>query len=160
MSRAVVAHYPARVSERRRGRSGGRHRDRHGRGLRGPLVPPGLPLARSRAETFDDLVLDAVEHLEDRWGQQLAQVEFAVEDVPALPARVDEDTVIPLARLLPAEGSTPPRIVVFRRPLEARAADREDLADLIHDVVVEQVADLLGIDPGAVDPGYDGDWDS
>jgi len=105
-------------------------------------------------------VLDAVEHLEDRWGQQLVQVEFAVEDVPVVPAQVDEDAVIPLARLLPATGTTPPRIVVFRRPLEARATDREDLADLIHDVVVEPVAELLDIDPGAVDPGYDGDWDS
>ena len=99
-------------------------------------------------------MLDAVEHLEDRWGQQLVQVEFAVEDVPVVPAQVDEDAVIPLARLLPATGTTPPRIVVFRRPLEARATDR------IHDVVVEPVAELLDIDPGAVDPGYDGDWDS
>jgi hypothetical protein len=42
-------------------------RDRHGRGLRGRLVPDGVPLARSRAEQFDDLVLDAVEDLERRW---------------------------------------------------------------------------------------------
>lgn len=121
-------------------------------------MPPALPLSQTRAERFDDLVLDAVEHLEDRWGRQLADVEFAVEDVPAFePGAVDE--VIPLARLLPAAGSIPPRIVVYRRPLEARAADREDLGDLIHDVVVEQVAELLGLDPGSVDPGYDEGWD-
>src|SRR5690349_15109984 len=57
-------------------------RDRHGRGLRGRLVPDGVPLARSRAEQFDDLVLDAVEDLERRWERELAGVEFAVEDVP------------------------------------------------------------------------------
>ncbi|MGB6612460.1 MAG: peptidase, partial [Trebonia sp.] len=36
-----------------------RRRDRHGRGLRGRLVPPGVPLYRTRAQQFDDMVLDA-----------------------------------------------------------------------------------------------------
>jgi len=110
---------------------------------------------------FDDLVLDAVEHLEERWTGELRGVEFAVEDVPPeLPsydADVLEDGDVPLARLLPARDSgrnrvTPARIVVYRRPLEARALDREDLAELVHDVVVEQVANLLGKDPDEVDP--------
>jgi predicted Zn-dependent protease with MMP-like domain len=141
-------------------------RDRRGRGLRGRLVPPGVPLSRSRAQQFDDLVLDAVEHLERRWAAELEPVEFAVEDVPQVPAvpetvvygtEVVEDGAVPLARLLPpsrdAEGRpTPPRIVVYRRPLEARSLDRLDLADLVHDVVVEQVANLLGLDPDEVDP--------
>jgi predicted Zn-dependent protease with MMP-like domain len=141
-------------------------RDRRGRGLRGRLVPPSVPLARSRAQQFDDLVLDAVEHLERRWGSELESVEFAVEDVPQVPAdgadpEFDEDVVddgsIPLARLLPAgrdgEGrSTPPRIVLYRRPLEVRSLDRVDLADLVHEVVVDQVAHLLGIDADDVDP--------
>jgi predicted Zn-dependent protease with MMP-like domain len=42
--------------------------------------------------------------------------------------------------------------VVYRRPLEARAVDRLDLADLVHDVVVDQVARLLGMDPDDLDP--------
>jgi len=52
-------------------------RDRRGRGIRGPLAPAELPLSLTRAEKFDDLVLDAVERLEQRW-PQLAAVEFAV----------------------------------------------------------------------------------
>lgn len=129
--------------------------------MRGSLVPPGLPLRRTRAEAFDDLVLDAVEHLDDRWGKQIAEVEFAVEDVPPVPARpLAEGEAVPLARLLPAGGKAPARIVVYRRPLEARAADREDLGDLVHDIVVEQVAELLGLEPETVDPGYgDPGWD-
>src|SRR3954467_12965158 len=72
-----------------------RRRDRHGRGLRGVLVPPTVsvggrdvrvPLAQTRGERFDDLVLEAVEHLEERWRKQLEGVEFAVEDVPSVPA--------------------------------------------------------------------------
>src|SRR4051794_17748199 len=105
--------------------------------MRGALVPPGLPLARSRAEAFDDLVLDAIEHLEDRWGRQLAEVEFAVEEVPPVETPDSgESSGIPLALLVPAAGRSPARIVVFRRPLEARASDHDDLGDLVHDVVV------------------------
>jgi predicted Zn-dependent protease with MMP-like domain len=129
--------------------------------MRGVLVPSSSPLARSRAEQFDDLVLDAVEHLERRWRAELEQVEFAVEDVPPELPEYDtdvlEDGTVPLARLLPAEAATqrPPRIVLYRRPLEARSLDREDLGDLVHEVVVEQLANLLGIDPDEVDPDED-----
>ena len=130
------------------------HRDRHGRGLRGPLLPSNLPAARTRSEVFDDLVLDAVEHLEHRWSQQLTEVEFAVEDVPPPGEAADQDGEVPLARLVAARGRTPARIVLYRRPLEARAHDPLDLADLVHDVVVEQVAQLLGLDPDTVD-GYE-----
>ncbi|MDX6285662.1 MAG: hypothetical protein QOG53_1147 [Frankiales bacterium] len=124
-------------------------------------MPPGLPLRRTRTQAFDDLVLDAVEHLEDRWGKQLADVEFAVEEVPPGPdVSIVAEPTVPLARLLPPEGRTPARIVVYRRPLEARAADRDDLGDLVHDIVVEQVAELLGLEPETVDPGYgDPGWD-
>ena len=69
-------------------------RDRHGRGLRGRLVPAGVPLARSRAEQFDDLVLDAVEDIERRWERELAGVEFAVEDVPWVEHTSPDDVVL------------------------------------------------------------------
>lgn len=124
-------------------------------------MPRGLPLARTGAELFDDLVLDAVEHLESRWAAQLSEVEFAVEDVPPLPASMSSERPhVPLARIFPPAGRRPARIVVYRRPLEARAADRDELGDLVHDVVVEHVAELLGLEPETVDPGYAGnDWD-
>lgn len=109
---------------------------------------------------FDDRVLDAIERLEARWSAELADVEFAVEDVPP-PPREDEPNVIEadgvaLSRLIPGQlgdriggrpDATPPRIVVYRRPIEARAADGADLTDLVFDVLIEQVASLLGLDP-------------
>lgn len=113
-----------------------------------------MPLARTKAEIFDNLVLDTVETLERRFARELAGVEFAVEDVPpelnVYDSDVLEDGDVPLARLLPGRPGRhqiPPRIVLYRRPLEFRAMDREDLADLVRDVIIEQVANLLGIDP-------------
>ena len=64
-------------------------RDRHGRGLRGRLVPAEVPLARSRAEQFDDLVLDAVEDLErrDRAGRLMTGASVRPRGSGARPVR-------------------------------------------------------------------------
>ena len=76
-----------------------RRRDRHGRGLRGVLTPPEVPLHRSRAERFDDLILQAVARLEPRWEAQLADVEFAVEEIPRANPLGAAPGEVPLSRL-------------------------------------------------------------
>jgi len=140
------------------------NRDRHGRGLRGSLYPSTLPAASTRAERFDALVLAALEPIEARWRTELTKLDVAVDDVPDV--RGDEATIaaegtltdagVPLARLVPAGVDrrglpTKARIVLFRRPLEARARDGADLADLVHHVLVDQVANYLGVDPNVID---------
>ncbi|AEE46613.1 metallopeptidase family protein [Cellulomonas fimi] len=117
-------------------------------------MPSTMPAYRTRAERFDDLVLDAVERLERRWRRQLDGTEFAVEDVPPSDPAPWESGGVPLGRYFPADAGLPARIVVYRRPVESRAADPGDLADLVRDVVVEQVAHMLDRDPEDVDPGY------
>jgi len=139
-----------------------RRRDSRGRGLRGTLTPQDLPLYRSRAQRFDDLVLEAVARLEPRGEAELAGVEFAVEEIPAADLPEGEPEPVPLARLDPGSPGTgdpqaparPARIVLYRRPLLARADDEDDLGELVLDVVVEEFARLLGLDPHTVDPGY------
>ncbi|HWS59228.1 MAG TPA: metallopeptidase family protein [Actinotalea sp.] len=131
-----------------------RRRDRRGRGLRGPLLPADLPAHRTRAEIFDDHVLSAVERLERRWARQLEGTEFAVEEVPPSHPAPWEHGGVPLGRYFPADAGLPARIVVYRRPVESRAVDEADLAELVRDVLVEQVAHLLARAPEDVDPGY------
>ncbi|GAB3566932.1 metallopeptidase family protein [Amycolatopsis endophytica] len=140
-------------------------RDRHGRGLRGPLYPATLPAAASRAEKFDQLVLDALEPIEARWRDQLTKLDVAVDDVPEIrhgSAPADDgvlhDGMVPLSRLAPAGVDrvgmpTRARIVLYRRPLEARAKDPGELAELVHDVLVEQVAGYLGVEPDIIEGG-------
>ncbi|MFC5155808.1 MULTISPECIES: metallopeptidase family protein [Streptomyces] len=125
-----------------------RHRDRHGRGMRGPVAPPQVPLSASRADLFGDLVHDSVERLERRW-PQLADVDFLVLDVP-----LTAEESVPLGSSAPAEKGRQARIVVYRRPVEIRAKNREERAALVHEVVVEQVAELLGLAPESIDPRY------
>jgi len=133
-----------------------RRRDRRGRGPRGPIVPATLPGYRSRAEQFDDLVLDSVERLETRWSRQLAGTEFAVEEVPPSSPAPWEHGAVPFGRYFPADAGLPARVVVYRRPVVTRAVDHRDLADLVRDVLVEQVAHLLGRSPEDIDPEYRG----
>jgi hypothetical protein len=115
-----------------------------------------VPISLTRSELFDDYVRESVERLERRW-PQLVDVEFAVQEVP-LPAQGEPGPDgVPLGRVIPAGQGRKSRIVVYRRPVEIRAKSREDRAALVHEVLIEQVAELLGLSPDAIDPRYDED---
>ena len=121
---------------------------------------PPVPAMTTRAEQFDELVLDVAGRMEHQAGTSLGSLEFAVEDVPPSDPAPWESSEVPLGRLFAAEGRMPARIVVYRRPVETRTNDARELAALINDVIVEQVASLLGVDPRELDAGYDPDDDS
>lgn len=121
-------------------------RDRHGRGLRRPLAPPGAPLAVTRPERFDRLVLDAVDEVGPQWRDRIPDLDVAVADVPPTAGR--EEVV--LSEVI--TGGPRPVLVVYRRPVEARADDADDLADLVLDVVIDALAEHLGLDPDELDP--------
>ncbi len=124
--------------------------------MRGPGVLPrvlGAPEQRTAGDRFDQLVLDVVSEIDERWSDRLGALEYAVEDAPQIPDDWHPETV-PLSSLVRGARGAPTRLVLFRRPIEHRAATRSDLDALVVTVVVEQVAELLGIEPEAVDPRY------
>ncbi len=128
--------------------------------MRGPAVlprDPGTPELRTRRDRFDDLVLAVVSDVEERWQAHLGLVEYAVEETPQVPDDWEAlgSRGVPLSSLVRGTGGTTTRLVLFRRPIEHRCGSRADLEALIHHVVVEQVAELLGIDPAQVDPRFD-----
>ena len=132
-------------------------RDRRGRGMRGPAIlpeRPGEPVLPTSRERFDELVLEVVADLERRWSDRLGLVEYGVEDAPQIPDDWATGTV-PLSSLVRGSGGQPTRLVLFRRPIEHRCETRADLDALVLTILVEQVAELLGIDPADVDPRYD-----
>ena len=158
---------PERRPDRRLGPAASRRADLRGRGARGPLLPPSVPGWQTRSQRFDGLVLEALAPIDRRWHDRIGGLDIAVDDVPpvrevdaertAWPPEVVGDGAVQLSRLVPAGvdrsgSSTRARIVLFRRPLELRAPRPDDLADLLHDVLVEQVATYLGLDVDVVDP--------
>jgi predicted Zn-dependent protease with MMP-like domain len=125
--------------------------------MRGPAVlprDPGRPELRTARERFDDLALGIVTDIDARWQDRLGLVEYAVEDAPVIPDDWDSGTV-PLSSLVRGSGTSPTRLVLFRRPIEHRCETRTDLEAMVLTVVVEQVAELLGIEAEEVDPRYE-----
>ncbi|MCX5044533.1 metallopeptidase family protein [Aldersonia sp. NBC_00410] len=140
---------------------------RRGRGLRGPVLPRSVPAWRTRGEKFDLLVLEAFAPVDADWHERLTKLDIAVDEVPKIrpldpesvtwPDEVVADGPVPLSRLIPAGvdrrgEATRARVVLFRRPIEMRAKDPDDLVDLLHEVLVQQVATYLGVDPDVIDP--------
>ena len=144
-----------------------RRRDRHGHGRRGPdhrsglpdptgalaLAPRGVPADRSRRARFDQVAIDVLDDVETRLRDRLPAIDVAVEEVPVLPdGWAGEET--PLGTLVPATRTSRARVVLYRRPIEHRVHGLAELTALVLLVVVEQVAEMLGVDPAELHPDY------
>ncbi|MFM9376732.1 metallopeptidase family protein [Gordonia sp. VNK21] len=145
-----------------------RVRDRRGRGLRGPLFPPGIPARRTPSDVFDRTAVDAFAAIDALWHDQLTDLDLSVDEVPRIlphdlesiqwPEEVTADGPVPLARLIDAgidAAGRPTRaqIILFRRPLELRAHDAEELPEILREVLIQQVAVYLGLDEETVEGG-------
>lgn len=110
---------------------------------------------RSRAEGFDDLVVDAATRLERNWGRPFPAFELGVEDVPPSDPAPWEHDEVPLGRFFAADTRREARVVIYRRPIETRVQSPQELGLLVDEVVAEQLAALLGVRPRDLDPRYD-----
>ncbi|MFC3298607.1 metallopeptidase family protein [Arthrobacter agilis] len=132
-----------------------RRRNRHGRGMRGELLPPHLPGARSRSEQFDDWVMESAQRLERLWGEKIQDLQIVVQEIPD---GLEELTPQAMRDLLgsctPALPGHPAVITIYRHPVLMAARALMPVNELVHDVVVEQTAELMGLAPEAVDPAY------
>lgn len=138
-----------------------RRRDRHGRGLRGTLVPSTLPGYRTRSEKFEDLVVDSADRLRSLWPGALEPVEYLVEEVPSqLEALIAAGTQAPLGKFSPAvpgRAGSPGEaavIAIYRHPVEALCDTPGQVRELVHEVLIEQAAGLMNVDPETVDPSF------
>ncbi|MGD7786751.1 metallopeptidase family protein [Propionibacteriaceae bacterium Y1700] len=144
------------------GNSIGRRRDRHDRGVRGPLALPNLwtrrpvrpPRLPQRQDLFDAAVTTSISRVQRHCPPALRGIEFGIEEVPP-PQAPWVDHQIPLAAAIEPVGGQPARVVIYRRPLEHRAASRQGLKILVHRTIVEQLSALTGISVEELDPtGY------
>ena len=125
-----------------------RRRDRHGRGIRGPLAGPNrftgrpVPLSRpSRVAFFNSCVTAAMADIADAAPDALNGIVVGVEEVPHLNVAWSGDRV-PLSAAVEASRGKKAQIVIFERPLEHRSTSRPDLRQLVHRTIVEQLSIL------------------
>ncbi|WP_035109652.1 metallopeptidase family protein [Corynebacterium efficiens] len=143
-------------------------RDRHGRGLRGPLLPTAVPRHASRRKAFDRAVLEAYGPLYAAYRKELANLDVAVDTVPRmrlsadmtiLPDEITADGPVPLGRVIPPaidpQGNpTRARIVIFRMPIEQRVTNKAERHELLTHVLTSLVANYLNVEPHDIDPGF------
>jgi zinicin-like metallopeptidase len=145
-----------------------RRRDRHGRGVRGPIAAPnpftGAPVpVRGRVRGIDffaESLRSSVARTVTACPQAMIGVDVGFEEVPSNLNGWHAERV-PLAAAIPARAGNNAQVVLFRRPLEHRATTRAELRTLIHRALVEQLSALTGISLDDLDPsGRSGDdWD-
>jgi predicted Zn-dependent protease with MMP-like domain len=129
--------------------------DRHGRHRRADVDRRRRPVDGFRtvdASRFVRVVEDVLRDLPDELLDHLADVAVAVEDVP--PADADDEVELGRYVAAPAgrAGRTGrDRLTLYRRPIEARATSKPDLAELVRLTVVHEVAHHLGIDDDRLD---------
>lgn len=140
-----------------------KRRDRHGRGMRGPLTSPSSygpalrhPGSANRAEVFVDAVSEAINRVQVSCPEALVGIDIGVEDVPSAHTSGGR---VPLAAATEASTVFPARIVIYRRPLEHRSATRRGLRILVHRTLVEQLSALTGRSVNDIDPQVDEDED-
>ncbi|WP_111718523.1 metallopeptidase family protein [Homoserinimonas sp. OAct 916] len=128
----------------------GAFRDRHGRGLRGSVTGPHLPMLRGRIDVFDMTVASTVEYLRGMWADELAHVHFEIGAYPDGAVggdgverwRVDREH---------------DRVVLYRLPIQRLSKlhrnDEFHQRMMIESCVFRAVAELMGKDPWDLAPG-------
>ena len=145
-----------------------RSRDRHARGFRGALALPNPITGRpvpvrtrpTRGERFLQAIEDAIARVQRSCPDCLTSIDVGVDEVPTRPAMwqgLTDHGAVPLAAAIDAEPGQPARVIIYRRPLEHRAIDDDDLLDIVHRTLVEQLSILTGRSTADIDPEGE-DW--
>ena len=142
-----------------------RSRDRHERGMRGPLALPHtfssspVPLHRpNRSEFFTQCVTDAMSAVAARDPHAFDDIDVGVEDVPQWSPTWSTDHV-PMSAALEGTGSVKAQVVLYERPIEHRAATRDQLRRLVYRTIVEQLSALTGASLLELTGFDEDDWD-
>ncbi|NLI03912.1 MAG: metallopeptidase family protein [Actinomycetaceae bacterium] len=129
-----------------------KHRDRHGRGLRGPILPDTVPGWRTRAQAFDDALARELTAFRRHLGESLDRYDFAVLDVPTAD-RAPWESGVPLARYLPFERPSKirGRFIFYRHPIEQAMRNHQAPRNFLHEVVLNQLAMVFEVEPDQLD---------
>lgn len=124
-------------------RSTGINRDRHGRGIRQPLITSLLPGGR-RLSVFEQIVSGTCEYLKNAWPEELEDLNWEVIDAPAINAESKGVRRWAVKR----DQMT---IVIYRVPIERLGHHRrtDPLHERMHieEYVFAAVGHLIGKDP-------------
>lgn len=107
------------------------------------------PVIEVDEETFDDLVGDALDGIPEDLGRMIENVAVVVEDGRADSGLLGLYRGVPLTARGAGYGlglTMPDRITIYRLPICARCATRDEVVQQVRVTVVHEVAHHFGID--------------
>lgn len=131
-------------------------RDRHGRGMRGPLSTDDLvsELVTTRHELFAMALGDAVQRLRELEGPKVDGVTVNFTMIPTeLESRDTTQSPTSTTRL-GADGRW--MITFHRMAVQSRLPDPTALNDVVYELLLIEWAHLTGKDPATIDPEHFG----
>lgn len=124
--------------------SRGNQHDRHGRGLRRPILAALFRVGDSRLASFGQIVAGTCDYLKAAWPDELANLKWRIVDAPAI-----KDSTSEVARWSVNREAF--EITIYRLPIErlghARRPDALDERMHIEQYVFAAVGELIGRDP-------------
>ncbi|MDQ1575122.1 MAG: hypothetical protein QOH55_272 [Microbacteriaceae bacterium] len=124
-------------------------RNRHGRGARGPVTGPHLPMLHNRVDLFEMTVASTADYLKGLWPNELSHVRF---EVAAAPIDAVGSDGVERWRVDPIER----RVILYRVPIQrlSKLHRNDDIHRrmLVESCVFRAVAELLGKDPWDLAP--------
>ena len=129
------------------------NRDRHDRGLRGPLIPHVAPIYENPSKTFERMLTHAVEDFGVRLGSEIEHLEIRLEEIPNNRDLTLAENSVPLGRI---EIGNPTKIVIYQKPIELRCKNLNAVDRLIRDTLADLIGLAIGIRPSDIDPDYQG----
>ncbi|MCL1838912.1 MAG: metallopeptidase family protein [Propionibacteriaceae bacterium] len=137
-------------------------RDRHDRGLRGPLVAgdplqqkPPLSKSKSKPARFALAIESALDQISQHCPDALIGVQVGFEDVPT--PQLGWDNRVPLGVARSATSQNVGQIVLYRRVIERRCQDQDSLENLVLLTLVEQLSAITGYSVTELNPDIEPD---
>ena len=108
-------------------------------------------------EEFEELVREAVDSLPEKFGRKMKNVDVIIEDLPSgnllseMKIKVRYGLLglyqgVPLSKRGVSYGNVlPDKITIFKKPIESRCRNKEEIKEAVRGVVVHEIGHHFGL---------------
>jgi predicted Zn-dependent protease with MMP-like domain len=108
-------------------------------------------------EEFEGLVAEAISSLPENFKEKMENIAIAIEDLPSQELLIEMKIKSPYSLLglyrgvpYPRRGIwyrnvLPDKIIIFKKPIEVRCRNREDIKESVRRVVIHEIGHYFGL---------------
>jgi predicted Zn-dependent protease with MMP-like domain len=106
---------------------------------------------------FEELISEAVNNLPENFKEKMENIAIAIEDLPSQELLIEMKIKSPYGLLglyrgvpYPRRGIwyrnvLPDKIIIFKKPIEVRCRNREDIKESVRKVVIHEIGHYFGL---------------